>query len=139
MARSCPFGQSYEPLTGNCVCQKPKVWILGQCKMPDPCRANEYWCGTSCVCMNGFFRINGMCMPVPTPRSCPANSVSNGVNCQCIDGYYPIQPGTCSQCPPGTYWNGQECAEGDFACLPGYKWDSVVGGCVLAIPLCNPN
>ena len=78
-------------------------------------------------------------MPVPAPETCPANSVTNGVNCQCLPGYYPITPGTCSQCPTGTHWNGQKCAIGDYECSGGYRWDITLRTCVLIVPLCNPN
>ena len=36
----CPYGQTYDPIIGRCRCKAPSVWILGQCKIPDPCGAN---------------------------------------------------------------------------------------------------
>ena len=107
----CPYGQSYDPLTADCRCVSPRVWVMGQCTLPKPCGQNEYWCGTACVCSNGYYRVNGMCMPVPPVQICPPNSVSNGVNCLCTEGFYPVQPGYCLRCPSGTYWNGRICVK----------------------------
>lgn len=134
----CPYGQSYDPVIGKCRCRSPSVWILGQCKIPDPCGTNEYWCGTACICNYGFYRVNGVCVPIRPTLTCPPNSVSNGVNCQCLDGFFPVTPGRCQTCPVNTYWNGQICAPGTGPCLPGYRYDVTLGFCVLIIPLCNP-
>ena len=139
LTKYCEGGMTYSPITDSCRCEKPKVWVLGRCETPKPCGNFEYWCGTSCVCNSGYYRVNGVCVPILEPLTCPANSISNGVNCQCIPGFFPIISGTCSRCPVGTYWDGVKCDVGDYACSPGYKWDTASKKCILIVPLCNPN
>lgn len=135
----CPLGQTFDPITRSCRCELPKVWVMGFCQFPNVCGPNEYWCVTSCICNNGFYRVGGVCVPVPPTPECPPNSVGNGVNCMCNQGFYPVRPGVCERCPYHTIWDGRACVKEGDQCQNGYKWDNNQGCCIEHRPTCLPN
>lgn len=51
--------------------------IISQCS-----GFNTYYNGEQCVCISGYFMVNGNC------TYCPANSQWNGQFCSCNSGYY---------------------------------------------------
>lgn len=133
----CAFGQTYDPVTASCRCDRPKVWVLGQCQYPNLCGPNEYWCGTACICNYGFFKVNGTCTEVPAIPQCPENSVSNGIFCACVPGTYPISGG-CRPCPADTVWNGRRCDAGGN-CEPGFYFNVTLRACLPIETACGPN
>lgn len=118
--------------TGPGACPPGGVFIFGQCVSPTLCGPNEYWCGGVCTCVNGYYKINGQCVPVQPTYVCPFNSESNGVNCVCKQGYYPVVPGACEKCPSGTFWDGKACSYGNNGlnqCQSGWIWHPVKACC----------
>lgn len=74
----------------------------------------QYYNGTSCNCLPGYFYLNGNC------TICPPNSIFNGQYCACISGYS-LFNSTCIQnktvvCPNNSINNGQ----GICICQPNY-------------------
>lgn len=112
-------------------CPPGTIFIYGECRSPTLCGVNEYWCGSRCVCVNGFYQVNGECVPVKPTLVCPYNSVSNGINCLCKPGFFPVTPGLCDKCPPGTFWDGRQCSGGNGdQCIIGWVWNPISQCCV---------
>lgn len=121
--------------TGPGKCPPGSIYMFGKCLPPTLCGANEYWCGSGCACNNGYYRVNGECVPVQPTLVCPVNSASNGVNCLCKPGFFPVVPGLCDRCPPGTTWDGRRCSGGGYNggpydCQPGWVYDPIRGYCI---------
>ena len=47
--------------------------------------------GKMCVCMDGYYKMDGMC------KMCGPNEMFDGKMCVCMDGYYRIN-GMCEKC-----------------------------------------
>ena len=107
------LGVCYPLGSGPGRCPPGSIYMYGLCVPPTLCGANEYWSGTQCNCVNGYYHVNGQCVPVQPTLICPKGSVSNGVNCLCREGLYPVVPGSCRLCPEGTTWNGYQCNSGN--------------------------
>ena len=116
-----------------------------QCEPSAPsCGDNAFFNGATCVCLDSFHWISGVCQKcaagtafdgsqcspvvVPPTITCGANQIEVNGACVCNSGLYLIKS-QCLACPPYTTWNGKFCQCGcDVAgwCLgqPFSVWDS---------------
>ncbi|ROR96456.1 hypothetical protein EDD28_1041 [Salana multivorans] len=55
----------------------------------EQCGENEEWADGSCVCVDGYVRIEGVCVPVELAECTGMNEVWDGQaqSCVCLDGY----------------------------------------------------
>lgn len=141
---SCPdVNHVYDPISQSCKCKGPLVWMRGRCEYIVGCGANEYWCGTECVCHYGYTRVNGVCVRATTPNpKCPPFSSFDVVNyrCVCNPGFYSIKPYVCQRCPSNAYWDGFKCNnDANRQCAQGYSYSVVTQSCERNAPLCGPN
>lgn len=112
-----------DPSSGGCI----------DCLNSGDCDVNESCTDGSCDCVDGFTRINGVCVSVECeldndcpncyqcsnnsciPVTCPAGRVPSQVNgeCQCVQECDPNNP----SCPDGSYC-GPSQVDGLYACVP---------------------
>jgi hypothetical protein len=111
---------------------------VSKCQYVPTCPAYAQWNGVSCVCQTGYLLTQGTCQPVNKPvPSCPPFSQFNGVSCTCQQGYHQLSPGTCSACPAGTNWNGQQCSQ-QQQCDSGFVISPFNSECIPVGQLCGP-
>jgi hypothetical protein len=111
----CPYG--YKASLGKCIpsrCLEGQIFDMNN-NCVSMCSNNEIYTSGTCICIDGYYRINGVCglcddgyrydfKQLICKPICTENSNYNNGKCLCNDGYYMINK-RCQNCAYGTSYN----------------------------------